>query len=98
MMDYFMKWFKACALPNHEAETVAGVIVNVFFTCFGVLAELYMYQGHKFESRVFCECCELLGVRKTMKLLWSRVLLLGPSRVEDDEGPSSSMEDIAAAD
>ncbi|XP_050714146.1 protein NYNRIN-like [Eriocheir sinensis] len=65
VMDYFTKWPEAYALPNHEAETVAGVLVNEFFTRFGVPAELHSDQGREFESRVFRECCELLGVRKT---------------------------------
>ena len=64
-MDYFTKWPEAYAIPNHEAETVAGVLVNEFFTRFGVPAELHSDQGREFESRVFRECCELLGVRKT---------------------------------
>ncbi|XP_063868206.1 uncharacterized protein LOC135104608 [Scylla paramamosain] len=64
VMDYFTKWPEAYALPNHEAETVAGVLVNEFFTRFGVPAELHSDQGRKFESQMFRECCELLGTRK----------------------------------
>lgn len=65
VMDYFTKWPEAYALPNHEAETVANVLVNECFTRFGVPSELHSDQGREFESRVFRECCELLGVRKT---------------------------------
>ena len=64
-MDYFTKWPEAYALPNHEAETVAGVLVGEFFTRFGTPVELHSDQGREFESCVFRECCELLGVRKT---------------------------------
>ena len=39
--------------------------MNEFFTRFGVLIELHSDQGRKFESNIFRECCELLGVRKT---------------------------------
>lgn len=65
VMDYFTKWPEAYALPNHEAETVASVLVNECFTRFGVPSELHSDQGREFESRVFRECCDLLGVRKT---------------------------------
>lgn len=65
VMDYFSKWPEAYALPNHEAETVASVLVNECFTRFGVPSELHSDQGREFESCVFRECCELLGVRKT---------------------------------
>ncbi|XP_045124905.1 uncharacterized protein LOC123512544 [Portunus trituberculatus] len=65
VMDYFTKWPKAYALPNHEAETVAEVLVSEFFPRFGVPAELHSDQGREFESRVFSECCTLLGIQKT---------------------------------
>lgn len=61
----FTKWPKVYELPNHEAETEAGVFVNEFFTRFGVPAELHLDQGCKFESRVFWEWCKLLGLHKT---------------------------------
>ena len=64
-MDYFTKWPEAYALPNHEATTVAGVLVEQFFTRFGVPSELHSDQGREFESAVFKECCQLLGLRKT---------------------------------
>ena len=64
-MDYFTKWPEAYAIPDHEAETVATVLVDEFFTRFGVPGELHSDQGREFESRVFRRCCELLGVQKT---------------------------------
>ena len=64
-MDYFTKWPEAYALPNHEAVTVAEVLVEQFFTRFGVPGELHSDQGREFESEVFRECCQLLGLRKT---------------------------------
>ena len=64
-MDYFTKWPEAYALPNHEATTVAEVLVEQLFSRFGVPAELHSDQGREFESEVFQECCKLLGVRKT---------------------------------
>ena len=44
---------------------MAGVLVDEFFTRFGTPVELHSDQGREFESCVFRECCELLGVRKT---------------------------------
>lgn len=64
-MDYFTKWPEAYALPNHEATTVAEVLVEQFFSRFGVPGELHSDQGREFEAGVFQECCELLGSRKT---------------------------------
>lgn len=64
-MDYFTKWPEAYAIPNHEAETVASVLVDQFFSRFGVPVELHSDQGREFESRVFSECCDLMGIYKT---------------------------------
>ncbi|KAK3882385.1 hypothetical protein Pcinc_013251 [Petrolisthes cinctipes] len=52
VMDYFTKWPEAYALPNHEAGTVAEVLVDQFFARFGVPRELHSDQGREFESRV----------------------------------------------
>ncbi|ROT84205.1 putative DNA replication complex GINS protein PSF2 [Penaeus vannamei] len=64
-MDYFTKWPEAYALPDHEAEAVAEAFVNNFITRFGVPRELHLDQGWEFESVVFQECCQLLGIKKT---------------------------------
>ncbi|ROT61688.1 hypothetical protein C7M84_020536 [Penaeus vannamei] len=68
-MDYFSKWPEAGALPNHEAETVAEFLVTQVFTRFGVPGELQSDQVREFESRVFRECCRLLGIHKTRTTL-----------------------------
>ena len=64
-MDYFSKWPEAYGIPDHEAETVAGVLVRVFFSRFGIPGELHSDQGREFQSKVFRQCCELLGVHQT---------------------------------
>ena len=64
-MDYFTKWPEAYAIPNQEATTVARVLVDNFFTRFGMPNELHSDQGRNFESAVFKESCRLLGIRKT---------------------------------
>ena len=44
-MDYFSKLAEAYGIPDHEAETVAGVLVREFFTRFGIPGELHSDQG-----------------------------------------------------
>lgn len=63
--DYFTKWPEAFALPNQQAATVAEVLVNQFFTRFGIPMELHSDQGRNFESETFREVCRLLGINKT---------------------------------
>ncbi len=63
--DYFTKWPEAFALPDQQALTVAEVLVNKFFTRFGIPMELHSDQGRNFESETFQEVCRLLGINKT---------------------------------
>ena len=56
VMDYFTKWLEAYALPNQEAST----------SRYGVLVEIHSDEGRNFESTVFTEMCQVLGIHKTM--------------------------------
>lgn len=64
-MDYFSKWPEAYAIPNMEAKTVARVIVDQWVSRFGVPLQLHSDQGRNFESAVFKDVCEILGIDKT---------------------------------
>ena len=58
---------KAYSYPvrNEKAETVAEKFVSEFVCRFGVPAELHSERGRNFESKVFAEVCNLLGIKKT---------------------------------
>ncbi|KAI2648671.1 Retrovirus-related Pol polyprotein [Labeo rohita] len=64
-MDYFKKWPEAYAVPDQSASTSAQRLVDEMFTRFGVPDELHSDQGRNFESRLFSEVCQRLGVKKT---------------------------------
>ncbi|ROT85413.1 hypothetical protein C7M84_014656 [Penaeus vannamei] len=63
-MDYFTKWPEAYPIANHEAVTVAEVLV-MQSSRFGVPGELHSNQGREFEAAVFREYYQLKGIRKT---------------------------------
>ena len=63
--DYFTKWTESFAMPNMEAQTVARIIVEELVTRFGVPAAIHSDQGPQFESVLFKEMCQLLGIHKT---------------------------------
>ncbi|KAG1963495.1 retrotransposable element [Pimephales promelas] len=64
-MDYFTKWPEAYAVPDQSASTTAQRLVDEMFARFGVPDELHSDQGRNFESRLFSEVCQRLGVKKT---------------------------------
>ncbi len=63
--DYFSKWTEAIALPDHQAMTVADVLVTEVFLRFGVPRIIHSDQGREFESDLFKGICALLEVQKT---------------------------------
>ena len=65
MSDNFTKWVEAYALPNAEVRTVAKRLVDQFISRYGVPREIHTDQGTPFESALFTELCNLLGVIKT---------------------------------
>ena len=63
--DYFTRWVDAFALKSTEATHVAEVLVNRFISIFGVPLQLHSDRGSNFQSKVFQEVCNLLGIQKT---------------------------------
>lgn len=63
--DYFSKWTEAFAVKNHTALTVADKLVTEVFCRFGLVAQIHSDQGREFESELFKEICNLLGIQKT---------------------------------
>ena len=69
VMDYFSKWPEGYALPNMEAQTVADAPLEGFFSRFGMPLELHSDQGRNFESTLFKDVWDILGIRKTRTTL-----------------------------
>ena len=63
--DHFTKWVECYALPDHQAQTVADAMVSNFISRFGVPSVIHSDQRRRFESRLFEEVCQLLGIEKT---------------------------------
>lgn len=63
--DYFTKRTEAIPLENLEAKTVARVLIDNFICRFGVPLFLHTDQGASFESQLFQEICQILGIKKT---------------------------------
>ena len=66
IQDYFSKWVEAYPLPDQDAETVAQVFVEQFVSHWGVPMQIHTDQGSNFESKLFHELCNLLGIDKTL--------------------------------
>ncbi|CAC5395695.1 Retrovirus-related Pol polyprotein from transposon 297,Retrovirus-related Pol polyprotein from transposon 17.6 [Mytilus coruscus] len=65
VQDYFSEWTEAIPIPDTEAVTVAKKFVERIVTIFGVPLSIHSDQGSNFESHVFKEMCNILGIHKT---------------------------------
>ena len=65
VMDYFTKWVEAYPIPDQESSTVARCLVNNFISRFGIPKILLTDRGSNFESKLFQQLCQLLGIYKT---------------------------------
>ena len=63
--DYFTKWTEPIPLENLEAKTVARALIDNFISRFGVPLFIHTNQGTSFESKLFQETCQILGIKKT---------------------------------
>ena len=63
--DGFTKWTQAIPLPNQMAQTVADALMTHVISLFGVPRQIHTDQGRNFESNLFAEVCQLLGIAKS---------------------------------
>ena len=68
--DYWTKWMEAYPIPDHTAPTVAQVLVQRFFSQFGLPRQIHSDQGREFESNLFQELCQMLEIDKTRTTPW----------------------------
>ena len=63
--DYFSKWTEAVALPDKQATTVAGGLINNWICCFGSPLQLLSDQGTEFDNhKLLKELSAKLGMQK----------------------------------
>jgi len=65
LIDNFSKFTWACAMKDHEANTVAQHFVTQFVCLYGQPKSLVIERGTEFLSMVFKEVCKLLKISQT---------------------------------
>lgn len=63
--DSFTKWLEVYPIPDQTAETCAAKILDEYIGRFGCPLSLHSDQGSNFESDIFRQPCQLMGIRKT---------------------------------
>ena len=61
VVDHLTKLTEAWRIPDQEAKTVAGILVEQCVTKFGSPMMIHMDQRRNSESKLFQKMCKLLG-------------------------------------
>ena len=64
IIDHFTKWVELFPIRNQEAATVAQILVDRVFCAHGLPVQILTDQGPNFESELFRQLCDRLGVDK----------------------------------
>jgi predicted aspartyl protease len=64
VVDAFTKWAEGFPIRNHEAHTVAQILVDQVFSRFGIPIQILSDRGTEFESNLMRELCVRLEVDK----------------------------------
>ena len=62
--DIFSKWSEAYAVRVHTAPVIAKVLMDNFFSRYGMPKRILTDQGAEFESQLFHELCSRMGIEK----------------------------------
>ena len=52
IQGYYSKWIELFVCACHMAKDVAAVLVDEFFTCYGVCDRIHSDQGSEFDSHL----------------------------------------------
>jgi len=63
-MNGFSKWAEAFPVKHHDAETIAGLLVEQVFCRYGTPLSLLTDQGRDVDGQLMRAVCELLGIEK----------------------------------
>ena len=64
VIDHFTKFADGYAIPNHEATTVAKMLINRWFVYFGAPLQILSDRGAELESHLFSELCKSMDIDK----------------------------------
>ena len=64
IIDHLSKWAEAFPIRNQEATTVAKVLMDRVFCYLGTHIQILTDQGKNFESELFGELCQTMGIGK----------------------------------
>ena len=65
LTDAFSKYSQAFVTPNQKSLTVAKVLVEKWFSVFGIPAQIHSDQGQSFNNEIIASLCKMYGIRQS---------------------------------
>ena len=65
LTDAFSKYSQAFVTPNQKSLTVAKVLVDKWFSVFGIPARIHSDQGRSFNNEIIASLCKMYGIRQS---------------------------------
>ena len=66
LTDAFSKYSQAFVTNNQKALTVAKILVEKWFSAFGIPARIHSDQGRSFDNEIISHLCKMYGVRQSL--------------------------------
>ena len=65
LMDAFSKYSQAFVMSNQKSLTVTKLLVERWFSVFGIPSCLHSDQGKSFDNEIIAHLCRMYGVRQS---------------------------------
>ena len=65
LTDAFSKYSQAFVTNNQKAFTVAKILVEKWFSVFGIPARIHSDQGRSFDNEIISHLCKMYGIRQS---------------------------------
>ena len=62
LTDAFSKYSQAFVMNNQKALTVAKILIEKWFSIFGIPARIHSDQGRSFDNEIISHLCKMHGV------------------------------------
>ena len=63
--DAFSKYSQAFVTPNQKSLTVAKILIEKWFSMFGIPARIHSDQGRSFNNKIISALCKMYGIRQS---------------------------------
>ena len=65
LTDAFSKYSQAFIMSNQKALTVTKLLVDKWFSVYGIPSRIHSDQGRSFDNEIIAHLCKMYGIRQS---------------------------------